>query len=318
MFTAKKINPISSEQTRVGGLRAQLEQKILGQPEAVEFALAALLSGGHVLLEGPPGVGKTSLAQGIANIFQGTFHRIQMTSDLLPSDIVGTLRMRPGAQDFEFRPGPIFTQVLLADELNRTSARTQAALLEAMAERRVSVDGTSYDLPNPFFVIATQNPQEFQGVYPLSESQLDRFMLQVLLDLPDEKSEMKLYQRHISSESSSDSAVPFRADELIKIREEIAKVHVQPELLEFVQKMAQEIRSIEGVTHGASVRAVLQLIDVARAIAYLDARNFTHPEDFTRVAPAVFSHRLCLRSELSSKQKKELVCEAIDRVAPPK
>lgn len=311
----KSLNP---KLDRLAKLRAQLEMKVLGQTDAVEFALAALLSGGHVLLEGPPGVGKTSLAQGLAAIFQGTFHRIQMTSDLLPSDIVGTLRMRPGAQDFEFRPGPIFTQVLLADELNRTSARTQAALLEAMAEGKVSVDGATYNLPDPFFVIATQNPQEFQGVYPLSESQLDRFMLQILLDLPDAKSEMELYRRHTMPEIAAQAEAPITSDSLLEHRAAIKNIFVEPTLLTYAQSIASEVRAIEGVTHGASVRAVLQLIDVARALAYIDGREFTHPEDFSRLAPAVFGHRLCMRIECSSKQRKELVSEAVDRVAPPK
>lgn len=318
MFTAKKQNVLNPGQIKLSGLRQQLESRILGQKVAIEYCLASLLCGGHVLLEGPPGIGKTSLAQGIAGIFQGTFRRVQMTSDLLPSDIVGTLRIRPGAQDFEFRPGPIFTQVLLADELNRTSARTQAALLEAMAEGRVSVDGTTYNLPSPFFVIATQNPQEFQGVYPLSESQLDRFLLQVLLDLPDHESELELYKRHTEIKSDVSSIVPFTSEDLLAIRKEVSSIHIEPDLLTYVQKIAQEVRSIEGVQHGASVRAVLQLIDVARAIAFLDGRNFTHPDDFKRLAPAVFAHRLCLNSEISSKQRKELVSEAVDRVAAPK
>lgn len=318
MLMAKKDSKLSAEQEILRQLRQQLESRILGQKEAVEFCLASLLCGGHVLLEGPPGVGKTSLAQGIAGIFKGIFHRIQMTSDLLPSDIVGTLRVRPGAQDFEFRKGPIFTQVLLADELNRTSARTQAALLEAMAEGKVSVDGTTYELPAPFFVIATQNPQEFQGVYPLSESQLDRFMLQILLELPDSTSELELYKRHAENKEIPSDLTPFSADDILKMRSEIRDVFVEPSLLQFAQKIAQEIRAIEGVQHGASVRAVLQLIDVARAIAFLDGRDFTLPEDFIRIAPAVFSHRLCLSSEQTSRQRKELVCEAVDRVAPPK
>ena len=164
---------------RLAALRAHLEQTVLGQESAVELSLLALLAGGHVLLEGPPGVGKTSLAQGLAAFFQGSFRRVQMTSDLLPSDIVGTLRLKPGSSELEFRPGPVFSHVLLADELNRAGAKTQAALLEAMAEGRVTVDGVTHSLPSPFFVVATQNPQEFQGVYPLAESQLDRFMVHV-------------------------------------------------------------------------------------------------------------------------------------------
>ncbi|MGZ3695309.1 MAG: AAA family ATPase, partial [Bdellovibrionota bacterium] len=182
-----------SHKEKFARFRAQLEEQVIGQSEAVELTLIALLAGGHVLLEWPPGVGKTALAHGVAALFHGSFRRVQLTSDLLPSDIVGTLRLQPGTGDFEFRRGPIFSQVLLADELNRTSPKTQAALLEAMAENKVTVDGVTYPLPEPFFVIATQNPQEFQGVFPLSESQLDRFLIHVSMGLPSAEMELRLY-----------------------------------------------------------------------------------------------------------------------------
>lgn len=301
-------------------MRTWLRGRVLGQEEAVESALLALLANGHLLLEGPPGVGKTSLAQSIASLFQGSFRRIQMTSDLLPSDVVGTLRPRPSTSEFEFRPGPIFCNVLLADELNRTSAKTQAALLEAMAEGRVTVDGTTYDLPDPFLVVATQNPQEYHGVYPLAESQLDRFMLQVTLGLPEPAAELKVYQQYAASEKAVQvMANPLSPEELLEFRSQAKSVFVEESVLRYVQEIAQELRKVEDVVHGASVRSVLQLIDASKAKAFLEGRDFVLPADVAGLAPGVLAHRLCFRAgEFSSLQRKEIVRHAIDRVDAPK
>lgn len=305
---------------RLGEIRQFLEAKVLGQEEAVRLCLAALFAGGHVLLEGPPGVGKTSLAQGIAEIFRAEFRRVQMTSDLLPSDILGTLRLKPGAADFEFRPGPIFTHVLLADELNRASAKTQAALLEAMAESKVSFDGVTRSLPDPFFTIATQNPQEFQGVYPLSESQLDRFMLQIDLDVPSEAAEFALYKRHSENQTDAKASFqPLSVDEIQELRSRVKGVFVEDSVLQYAQRLAAETRKLDSVAHGASVRAVLQLLDAGKAAAFLEGRDFVIPSDLATLAPTVFAHRLCWRgAEPGSRQRKEILREAVDRVAPPK
>lgn len=304
---------------RLAGVRRYLEAKVVGQEEAVRLTLAALFAGGHVLLEGPPGVGKTSLAQGIAEIFRADFRRVQMTSDLLPSDILGSLRLKPGASDFEFRPGPIFTHVLLADELNRASAKTQAALLEAMAEGKVSFDGVTRALPDPFFAIATQNPQEFQGVYPLAESQLDRFMLQVDLDVPDEAAELALYKRYVENRPADSGVSPLSVAEILEYRELVKRVFVEESLLQYAQRLAAATRKLDSVAHGASVRAVLQLLDAAKAHAFLERRDFVIPSDISRLAPAVFAHRLCWRgAEPGSRQRKEILRETVDRIAPPK
>jgi MoxR-like ATPase len=301
-------------------LSRALSARVLGQEEAVEAALLTLLAGGHLLLEGPPGVGKTSLAQGVASLFQGSYRRIQMTSDLLPSDVVGTLRLRPGASDFEFRQGPVFSHVLLADELNRTSAKTQAALLEAMAEGKVSVDGTTHMLPSPFFVVATQNPQEFHGVYPLSESQLDRFMMQIVLGVPDPDAELDVYRKHSSQAASlPEEPTPLTPAELLQFREEVSRVFVEDSILKFVQAIALALRKVDDIVHAASIRAVLQLIDCAKARAFVDGREFVIPADVIALAPSVLAHRLCFRSgELSSLQRKEIVRNALDRLDPPK
>lgn len=299
--------------------RAQLEEQVMGQSEAVELTLVALLAGGHVLLEGPPGVGKTALAQGVAALFHGSFRRVQLTSDLLPSDIVGTLRLQPGSGEFEFRRGPIFSQVLLADELNRTSPKTQAALLEAMAENKVTVDGVTHSLPEPFFVIATQNPQEFQGVFPLSESQLDRFLVHVSMGLPSAEVELRLYQRHASAGSAAKQDLALlEPAELLRLRTEVKKIFVEPSLVKYLQEIAAAVRGTEDVLYGASVRAVLQWIDAAKARAFLRGRDFVNPEDIRVLAPSVLGHRLFTRGmDLAFRLRKEIVSDALASVAAP-
>jgi MoxR-like ATPase len=321
MFTTAKAHiQKNSAQDRMRMLRSALRARVVGQEEAVEAALLCLLAGGHLLLEGPPGVGKTSLAQGIAGLFQGQFRRIQMTSDLLPSDVVGTLRLLPGTSEFEFRQGPIFSNVLLADELNRTSAKTQAALLEAMAEGKVTVDGVSHPLPDPFLVLATQNPAEFHGVYPLAESQLDRFMMQVSLGLPNAAAELAVYKQYANREVSTQEAVtPVTPAELLEFRASVSRIFVEESVIKYVLAIAQAVRKVEDVVHAASVRSVLQLIDVAKAAAFLEGREFVVPSDVWAFAPSVLAHRLCFRAgEFSSLQRKEIVRHALDRVDAPK
>ena len=307
------------EQKSLEQVQAYLNKVVIGQKEAVELSLISLLAGGHILLEGPPGVGKTALAQGLASCLRALFRRVQLTSDLLPSDIVGNLRLNPKSGDLEFRPGPIFCQILLADELNRASAKTQSALLEAMAEAKVSVDGTTHELPKPFFVIATQNPQEFQGVYPLSESQLDRFLLHIDLGIPAAPEELKVLENYAEN-AATENPLDFSlsVDSFLAMQKKCREIFVEKTVVDYAQRIAMEVRKLEDVSHGASIRSLLQLIDAAKARAFLSKREFVLPEDIRVLSPAVLAHRLCVRgNQRSSEERKEMVRHAVDKVAVP-
>lgn len=279
----------------IQALKARVEQVIRGKSQVVELALVAVIAGGHILLEDVPGVGKTTLAHSLACALGGSFSRIQFTSDLLPADVLGTLVLEPGAGSLVFRPGPVFANVVLADEVNRCTPKTQSALLEAMAERRVSVDGTSHALPAPFLVVATQNPHDHSGTFPLPDSQLDRFLLRLSMGYPDREAERAVLRNGGFRKADLQAALaPDRIAELLTAAEEIT-VHEQLEdyLLELVSRTRSDPRFVRGV----SPRGAEALYRAAKALALVRGRRFVIPEDLRTLVLPVLAHRVIPRGE---------------------
>jgi MoxR-like ATPase len=274
----------------------EIEKVFTGKRDVVELAVATLLAGGHLLLEDVPGVGKTTLARTLARALDLRFGRIQFTSDMLPSDVIGTNIFHPASGQFQFRPGPVFANVVLADEINRTSPRTQSALLEAMNERQVSLDGETRRLDDPFFVIATQNPKELHGTYPLPESQLDRFLLSLSIGYPDPAVESQVILGLNDEEQMHLVRPVLDREGLARIRQQVRSVQARQELGGYIQKILSGSREPERFELGASPRAGIQLLKASRAAACLRGRNFVTPDDIRWVAPYVLSHRLVVKN----------------------
>jgi MoxR-like ATPase len=293
-----------------------LERIILGKPEQLRLCVACLLARGHLLIEDVPGVGKTTLAHALAQVFGLGWNRVQFTSDLLPADIIGVSVFDRAQQQFEFRKGPVFTQLLLADEVNRASPRTQSALLEAMEERQVSADGQTYVLPEPFFVVATQNPKEQLGTYALPESQLDRFLMRVALGYPDAAHERELLRSGERRELLQRLPATLDAVRVCQLQQQVRKVHVAEPLLDYVQKLIHRTRERADIKLGLSPRAGHGLLRAAQAWALIGARDAVLPEDVQTVFPAVAGHRL-LRRESGQGEMPVLLRELIESVAVP-
>jgi MoxR-like ATPase len=253
--------------------------------------MVGILTGNHVLIDDVPGVGKTTLVRMLSTLLGLRFHRVQFTPDLMPTDITGTSVLNLKTNEFEFRPGPIFTQVLLADEINRATPKTQAALLEAMQERQVTVDGATHPLPDPFFVLATQNPIELEGTFPLPEAQLDRFLLRVRLGYPDEREEQRILTSRPSERTLPDRALPD-LPALRELRDAIAEIGLEPPVRSYIVSLARSTRDHPELAVGASPRALEQMGDAARAFAMLDGRDYVLPDDVKALAEPVFGHRL--------------------------
>ncbi|WP_157670590.1 MoxR family ATPase [Chitinibacter sp. GC72] len=273
----------------------QLNQIILGKAATMRLALIGILARGHLLLEDVPGVGKTTMAHALATVLGLRFARVQFTSDLLPADLLGVSVYERSMEAFRFHPGPIFTQVLLADEINRATPKTQSALLEAMAEQQVTIDGETNALPTPFFVIATQNPQAQIGTFALPESQLDRFLLRLELGYPDAKAERALLQGISRQDVLSGLSPMLSAEQLQEAQQDIAQIKLAEPLLDYIQALISATREDQRFSCGLSTRAALGLVQACKASAWLEARSMVIPEDVQRIFPALAGHRLILR-----------------------
>lgn len=281
----------------INRIRESVNQVFAGKEEVVENLLVCLLSGGHVLLEDVPGVGKTTVALALAKSMKCSFGRIQCTPDTLPGDITGVsvYNMRTG--EFAFQPGAVMNQVLLADEINRTSPKTQASLLEAMSEGQVTVDGVVHKLPEPFLVIATQNPVEFLGTYPLPEAQLDRFMMRLSIGYPSKEEEMRMVELALQGKTTAHMDAVCTAEDILTIRKEVEAVLVKENVLSYMTELVTATRTEEHFVLGASPRALLALVRASQAKAFLQGRDFVKPDDVKAVAKQVLLHRLVLTSE---------------------
>jgi MoxR-like ATPase len=274
-----------------------VEKVIIGKRPVVEMALVALLADGHILLQDVPGVGKTMTARALAVSIGGEFRRLQFTPDLMPNDVIGVSIYNQANQQFEFHPGPVFSNILLADEINRATPRTQSALLEAMAERQVSVDGVARRLTRPFLVMATENPVEYEGTFPLPEAQLDRFMLRIQMGYPDAESEKQMVRSQQSAHPITSLEAVSSTDELVAMQESIGNVHVSEVLLDYVVKIVNYTRTHSELVLGGSPRSTLSLVRCSQAKAALQGRDYILPDDIKALAVPVMAHRLLVSSE---------------------
>ena len=296
-MTTFSSTAIEGFQRRVQALTDNILEVVVAKPGVVRMAVLGLLCQGHVLLDDLPGVGKTLLAKALARSLDASFKRIQFTPDLLPSDITGSSIYDPGSQEFRFVPGPIFANIVLADEINRSSPRTQSALLEAMGEGQVTFDGVAHPLPRPFFVIATRNLAEMHGTFPLPQAQLDRFLLAFGIGYPSEEEEVEILERHERERSSPTSVLS--AEEIVTMQDQLYQVEVSRPVKEYIARIVAETRSSDEIAIGVSPRGAVHLQRVAQGRAAMEGRSFATPDDVKSVAPAVLLHRLLPRSSQS-------------------
>jgi MoxR-like ATPase len=294
-------------------LQRSIARAIYGKEDVIQLALITLLARGHLLIEDVPGVGKTTLAQALAKSFHCTFQRIQFTSDLLPSDVLGVSVYNPETREFEFRHGPVFANVVLADEINRTTPRTQSALLEAMNEAQVTVDGRTYALPQPFLVIATQNPVEHHGTYPLPESQLDRFLMRIKMGYPSHETERQILRSRSAEKPTVEVDPVASVTDVLSMQEDVAKVKVDGSLHDYALEIVNRTRKSDQLALGVSPRGTLMLQRAAQARAFLEGRDFCLPDDFKQLAVSVFSHRVVASARHASLQKKSETTETVLR-----
>lgn len=296
-----------------------IEEVMVGKREVLEETLICFLAGGHLLLEDVPGVGKTMLARSLAISSGADFQRVQCTPDLLPKDITGVSVYRQDTETFEFSPGPIFSQVLLVDEINRATPKTQSGLLESMAENQVTIEGETKELPSPFFVIATQNPVEYDGTFPLPEAQLDRFMMKTSMGYPETEEEIEILEEVKKKHPIYSLKSVSNPEEIEELKEKVREVHVEEEVAEYMVKIVAQTRNHSDILLGASPRGSIDLYHTAQARALLKGRDFVIPKDVKTLAPSVLSHRLIVRSEsqLRGQEATKLVKGILQKVSVP-
>ena len=292
-------------------LQQAVETVIKGKPEAVRLAIITLIAGGHLLVEDVPGVGKTTLAHALARALDCNFQRIQFTSDLLPSDVIGLSVYNQHSGVFEWKPGPVFANIILADEINRTTPKTQSALLEAMAERHVTVEGETHLLPSPFIVLATQNPIEHHGTYPLPESQLDRFMLRLRIGYPNAADEERILRDREYTDPLDDLEPVMRNHDVLELQRAVTTVSVDDSLVQYLMRIVAATRDSEMLDLGVSPRGTLSLFRAAQALALGEDRNFCIPDDIKRLVVPVFAHRIVVSSRFSSSLRRSEEAEAV-------
>ena len=315
-------HPLPDEPAREATrLLAKLENNVasvfLGKPESIRLALVALLAEGHLLIEDVPGIGKTLLAKALARSLGCSFHRIQFTPDLLPSDVLGTSVFHQGTGAFVFQPGPLFAQVVLADEINRATPRTQSALLEAMSDHQVSLDGRTHLLGPPFFVLATQNPYEFEGTYPLPESQLDRFLMRLRIGYPERDAEKRILTGHRAGEPVEHLQAVLSAEEVVALQRTVRQVRVEESLTDYLLDLVAATRFHPDIHLGGSTRAALALYRAAQALALIEGRDYVVPDDIKRLAPSVFAHRILPRASRQDSSADDIVRDILAQTPIP-
>ncbi len=311
---------VTATDSLIARLESNVSQAILGKADAIRLAIVALVAEGHLLIEDAPGVGKTSLGKALSRSLDCAFTRIQCTPDMLPSDIVGTNVFFPNRGEFEFRPGPIFTSFLLVDEINRTTPRTQSALLEAMMERQVTVDGRTYPLDPPFFVLATQNPYELEGTYPLPENQLDRFMLCIDIGYPDRDTERDVLNNHREGEPVDRLKPVLSADDLATAQHDAREVRVDESINEYLLDIVAATRSHAELSLGVSTRGAITLHRAVQSLAYCEGRDYVVPDDVKRLAGPVLAHRVSCRGMIQEGQRERaqaVIAEILDTTRVP-
>jgi MoxR-like ATPase len=316
------LNTVTTSASRATQLEGALRKVIRGNDDVVRLAIVSILARGHLLIEGVPGVGKTTLAHALAQAIDCSFQRVQFTSDMLPSDILGISIYSAMEQQFEFKRGPIFTNILLADEINRTTPKTQSALLEAMSEGKVTVDAHSYSLPQPFLVIATQNPVEHHGTYPLPESQLDRFLMRLRMGYPDSDAEREILRSEAGATQLENLRPVLHGEDILEMQQAAAQVRVDDSLVNYALAIVQKTRESEHLSLGVSPRGSQMLYRAAQAMAFVDGRDFCVPEDFKPLVLPLFAHRIAAHATYSSSNKKapqaeQILQEIAESVAVP-